>query len=78
MPVRECIITLQDVVVLLGLLDNGDPVIGDPPRHNMSWRDIVASVFWHFPPSNRFNEVWLQLSWFLDIIPRKLDDNASK
>lgn len=77
LPIGECTITLQDVGVLVGLPMDGDPVIGVTPGSDTSWANIVGNVFGHTPAANRFNGARLQLSWFDDILPKKLEDDAS-
>ena len=71
-------ITLQDVVVLLGLPVDGRALICDvSPGPDMSWRGYVESIFGHAPDVERFNGARLQLSFFSSITPHVLPDGAS-
>ncbi|KAK1393053.1 hypothetical protein POM88_012109 [Heracleum sosnowskyi] len=74
----ECTVTLQDVGILLGLPINGKRVVCDVnPMPDMTWPQIIGSIFGREPDITRFNGSRIQLSWFAQATTHRLPEDAS-
>ncbi|KAL8098799.1 hypothetical protein AgCh_031500 [Apium graveolens] len=78
LPMGEVTITLQDVVVLLGLpIDGRALIVDDIPDPGDALLDLVASIFGTAPPSTFLNGARTLCSFFSSLTPRILPETAS-
>ena len=69
-----CTITLQDIVILLGLLVDGVAVTGSTSLH---WRDVCHSLLGFIPGDTVLNSQCLCLTWLSRSFPN-LEPNADE
>ncbi|KAF7826449.1 Beta-fructofuranosidase, cell wall isozyme [Senna tora] len=61
MPMGECSITLQDVVIQVGLSIDRWMVTG---RTNYKWAELCVRLLGEAPPTDQFKGSWVMMSWF--------------
>ena len=71
LPHGEITITLQDVEVMLGLLVDGEVLVGST---ELNWSELCLQLLGVSPPPNKLDGSRLNMKWLQDTFDVLLDD----